>query len=133
MSVRRVTLPSTLALVVAACGGSTAAQSSTAPAGNFPAAATVNATPSIAFTPGNITLAVGGTVTFVFGGVAHNVFFDNDPAGAPAAIDGVNSNSSAQRTFNVAGTYNYFCHIHPGMRGTVVVGTATDTTTHSYP
>jgi hypothetical protein len=33
----------------------------------------------------------------------------------------------------VAGVYTYYCHIHPGMRGTIVVGGAADTTNHSSP
>ena len=93
--------------------------------------ATVDATPSIAFTPANVKLSVGGTVTFAFGSVGHNVFFDDDPAGAPASIDGVRSNTTLQRTFTTAGVYNYNCHIHPGMHGTILVGAATDTTTNS--
>ncbi|HEX7942295.1 MAG TPA: plastocyanin/azurin family copper-binding protein, partial [Gemmatimonadaceae bacterium] len=56
-----------------------------------------------------------------FGDVAHNVFFDNAPAGAPDAIAGANANMSQARTFTTAGTFEYNCHIHPGMKGTVVV------------
>jgi hypothetical protein len=89
----------------------------------------VNATPAITFTPAQVALKAGGTVTFLFGNVPHNVFFDNHPAGAPATIDGANTNVSVQRSFPVAGTYNYYCHIHPGMRGTIVVGAVTDPTT----
>lgn len=125
-----------LALVAAmpaivACGSSTspATQSTNDSGGN--SAAVVSATPSIVFTPARVSLAVGGTVTFNFGSVGHNVFFDHDPVGAPATIDGVNANRSVSRTFPVAGVYSYYCHIHPGMTGTVVVGGAADTT--SYP
>lgn len=132
MALRRITARLAMASAIAACGSSVAPVS---PASNDPggvvSAATVNATPSIAFTPAKVTLTVGGTITFAFGGVGHNVFFDNDPVGAPASIDGVNANTSVQRTFAVAGVYNYNCHIHPGMRGTVVVGAATDTTMQS--
>jgi len=100
---------------LAACG------SSTEPSSSPTLTATVNATPSLAFTPNQISLKKGGTVTFSFGSIAHNVFFDNDPAGAPTNIDGNNSNTSATRTFTTEGVYVYNCHIHPGMRGTVTV------------
>ena len=42
--------------------------------------------------------------------------------GAPDAIPGTNANTSVPRTFATAGTFEYDCHIHPGMKGTVVVG-----------
>ena len=103
-----------------ACGGSS---SGTEPvvSGTPVAAATVQATPSLQFTPNTIRLVVGGTVTVDFGAVAHNVFFDNAPAGAPANITEPTSGKSMTLTFNQAGTFEYNCHIHPGMRGTVIV------------
>jgi plastocyanin len=123
--------PLTIISIVSGCSSSTnpPAPPATGP-GNTPPVSTaqVNATPSLAFTPATISLIPGGTVTFAFGSVAHNVFFDNDPAGAPAPIGGANANVAVQRTFPVAGVYNYVCHIHPGMRGTIVVGGAADTT-----
>jgi plastocyanin len=66
--------------------------------------------------------------------VAHNVFFDSVP-GAPADIPGSNAGNSVSRTFASAGTYAYSCHIHPGMRGSIVVGTASPTSTggNGYP
>ena len=133
---RRIIGPLTIISIVSGCSSTNPYGPSTTGPGSTPpvAAARVDATPSIAFTPANISLATGGTVTFAFGSVPHNVFFDNDPAGAPAAIDGVNSNVAVQRTFPVAGVYNYYCHIHPGMRGTIVVGGVADTTNdHSSP
>jgi plastocyanin len=101
-----------------ACGG----DSPTEPVVQTPVPeATVQATPSEKFTPGQVTLAVGGTVTFAFGSLAHNVFFDNGPAGAPDNITAPSSNKSVTLTFNTKGTYAYNCHLHPGMRGTVIV------------
>ena len=84
-------------------------------------AATVQATPAERFTPPSVVLAVGGTTTFEFGSLGHNVFFDNAPAGAPANITATTTNQSVARTFTTAGTYNYNCHIHPGMTGVVFV------------
>ncbi|HKT58687.1 MAG TPA: plastocyanin/azurin family copper-binding protein [Gemmatimonadales bacterium] len=81
---------------------------------------TVNATPALAFSPGSITIHTGESVTFAFGSVAHNVFFDPQN-GAPTDISGNNANVSIQRSFAAPGTYAYQCHIHPSMHGTVVV------------
>jgi len=80
----------------------------------------VDATASLAFTPATLTTQVGHAVTFAFGSVGHNIFFDA-ATGAPANIAGVNSNTSVARTFDTPGTYTYSCHIHPFMQGTVVV------------
>jgi plastocyanin len=80
----------------------------------------VNATPAVAFDPPTLTTQVGHAVTFAFGSVGHNIFFDA-AAGAPADIPGVNANTSVTRTFDTPGTFTYTCHIHPYMQGTVVV------------
>ena len=120
MRVTRI-LTSALAALVVACSSSTYAGSSNNPAGAPPMTAAVNATSLNTFTPANVAVGVGGTVTFTFGDVAHNVFFDNSPAGAPDAITGANANMSQARTFTTAGTYEFDCHIHPGMKGTVLV------------
>jgi len=103
---------------LAACGGSSYG-SPTSPGGGGDGL-TVDATPSLSFGPATLTITAGQTVTFAFGSVAHNVFFDQQ-AGVPSDIEGLNANVSVQRTFATAGTYHYSCHIHPSMRGTIVV------------
>jgi plastocyanin len=80
----------------------------------------VNATEALAFTPATLTTQVGHTVVFSFASIGHNVFFDA-ANGVPADIPGVNSDTTVSRTFDTAGTFTYSCHIHPFMRGTVVV------------
>jgi plastocyanin len=113
------------AFLAAACGGDGYGSGGpTAPVdpGTSPVpAATVQATPAERFTPQSVVLAIGGTATFEFGSLGHNVFFDNAPAGAPANITAVTTNQSVARTFTTAGTYIYNCHVHPGMTGTVFV------------
>ncbi|HEX6050283.1 MAG TPA: hypothetical protein VFZ21_13470, partial [Gemmatimonadaceae bacterium] len=48
--------------------------------------ATVQATPAERFTPGRVNLVAGGTVTFAFGSLPHQVFFNRALAGAPEDI-----------------------------------------------
>jgi plastocyanin len=103
------------AATLAACGGSGGGPS-TGPRDPR----TIDATPSLSFGPSTLTVNVGDEVTFAFGSLAHNVFFDAE-AGAPADITGLNANVSVRRTFTTAGSFHYTCHIHPGMAGTVVV------------
>ena len=110
----RVLLAS-LAAALVACGGD-----STSPPVPVQSA-TVQATPAEKFTPNNIALLQGGSVTFDFGSLAHNVFFDGAPTGAPANITEATSNRSLTLTFDTKGTFPYNCHIHPGMRGTITV------------
>ncbi|HEY8309994.1 MAG TPA: plastocyanin/azurin family copper-binding protein, partial [Gemmatimonadaceae bacterium] len=107
-----------LALGLAACGSSgDMTTSTTTPS---PQTATINATPSLAFTPSAVTIAPGGTVTFAFGSVGHNVTFDTG-TNPPSDITGVNANTSISRTFAAAGTYTFHCTIHPSMTGSVTV------------
>jgi plastocyanin len=114
----RNALLAVVAATLAACSGSGYGTGPTsAPPGD---GRTISATPSLSFTPGTLTVNAGQTVTFDFGGIGHNVFFDAQ-AGTPADIAGVNANASVTRVFNTPGTYHYSCHIHPSMRGTVVV------------
>ena len=79
------------------------------------------ATPAIQFTPRTVELTAGGTVTFEFGAVQHNVYFDDAPPGAPTNITAPAANETIARTFPVAGQYRYNCHIHPGMAGVINV------------
>ncbi len=108
--------------LAAACGGDVTGYSG---GGNTndppPPNNTVRAMSSLQFTPSSITVAAGTTVTFTFESVAHDVFFDNAPAGAPANISTPTANASVTRTFPTAGRYVYNCHIHPGMSGVVIV------------
>ena len=71
------------------------------------------------FTPPSVDIADGGVVTWSFGQLGHNVTFGAQ-AGAPNNI-ATSVNTTAPRTFNTPGTFNYNCTVHPGMSGTVIV------------
>lgn len=102
---------------LAGCGSNGGGGDVTAPP---PDGHTVTASADLRFSPPSLEVNAGESVTFAFGPVAHNVFFDAQ-AGAPGNIDGTNANTSIQRTFATAGSYSYTCHIHPQMHGTIVV------------
>jgi plastocyanin len=121
-----------LSAALVACGSSgSSGSTTTAPPGPSPQLATVGATAQLAFSPNSVTIAPGGTVTFVFGTVAHTVKFDTG-TNPPADILGSNANTSISRTFNTAGTFTFHCIIHPQMTGTVIVA-ASSTTTNPAP
>ena len=109
----------TLVGVLLGCGGSSygggGGITPPPPPGN-----TIAATEALAFSPATLTVNAGETVTYRFGSVPHNVFFDAQ-AGAPADIAGNNANVSIDRQFTTRGSYSFTCHIHPSMHGTVVV------------
>jgi plastocyanin len=114
---------SVIALAFVLGCGRTPEMSSGRPA-QSPTTVTVAAAPDMVFSPFPAAVAPGGSVTFAFGSVPHNVYFDAVP-GAPADIPGANSNVTITRTFATAGTYIYRCRIHRGMKGSVVVSNTT--------
>lgn len=87
-----------------------------------PAAAAVRthdvAIQGMAFSPATITVAVGDTVRWTNADAApHTATF-----AAPARDTGrLNRGQSAELTFAEAGSFDYRCAIHGGMRGRVVV------------
>ena len=96
-----------LAAVVAACAYR--------PAAADPQSHTV-AIQDFAYKPDPVTVSVGDTV----------VFANHDPVGhTVTAKDGsfdsknIESGKSWSYTFSTAGTYAYFCSVHPSMQGTI--------------
>ena len=79
------------------------------------------------FDPTNLTVTVNAAVPFQNNsGVTHHVVFDA-PASAKAVGTGNSgdigdiSSGAVQRTWSVAGKYNFHCTIHAGMAGSVTV------------
>jgi plastocyanin len=73
------------------------------------------------FEPKTLTIQPGATVTWVNRGQhAHTVTFDVGRDSGDIAPGG-----SFSATFPHAGTYQYHCHHHPDMKGTIIVGEST--------
>lgn len=99
-------------------GGATKSGISTVAVEDAPASAGVVATAGLAFNPSAVDVQAGGTVTWTFGTVTHNVTFTT--AGAPTNIPD-SQNGSVGRTFPTNGSFNYHCTIHPQMTGIITV------------
>jgi plastocyanin len=82
-----------------------------------PGSATVTA-PQFAYLPAAVHVSEGGTVTWTFAGVVHDVDFTT--AGAPADIPEFD-NASDSRAFPASGVYDYQCTRQASMHGTVTV------------
>ena len=77
-------------------------------------------TPNLTFSPRTVTIAPGGTVTWRFSEVLHNVTFTGaEPTGG--SIPNTSPGASVSRTFPTAGSYPYQCTLHSGMTGSVTV------------
>lgn len=102
-----------------ACGGTDTVQ----PGPAFPRTLDVF-TPGNIFSPATADIAVGGTIRFRMtespDGNGHNALFNRTAAGAPTDVPIV-KDTTVSRTFMAAGTFAYFCTVHPGMSGEVVV------------
>ena len=127
-----------LALMGTACGGGEPAATSAAekPAAAKDASTTIEVA-NIAFKPDTVTVLRSTTVTWVNRdkGVRHTAtsgevgdggvpgVSDAKPGKADGVFDGDLPDAGAQFefTFEDAGTFTYFCEIHPSMVGTVVV------------
>ena len=70
-----------------------------------------------------LQIAPNDTVEWTFGpgsdGNGHNVRFAII-AGAPANL-AIQKTGTGRRVFTTKGDYNYFCDVHPGMNGEVIV------------
>jgi plastocyanin len=70
------------------------------------------------FTPKDLTVAVGTTVTWAnHDDIPHNVV-DKNKTFRSKALD---TDDSFSYTFAAAGTFDYFCGLHPHMTGQVIV------------
>jgi len=84
------------------------------------AAGTVNIT-NMMFTPSQITVKKGDTVTWTNNDtLTHTVTDDLSDVGGPASGN-IAPGSSYSFTFTKTGSFQYHCNIHSSMHGTIVV------------
>ena len=76
------------------------------------------------FIPSTVTIPMGGTVTWENGDTAaHTATGGSATEGPSGVFDSslIMAGSSFSHTFDEAGTFDYFCMVHPWMAGTVIV------------
>lgn len=133
---RKSTIATIVIVLVLAIGGAVALTRKSNPPSNPTYSNTSNSTKSnsnqasatgtidiknMMFTPSQITVAKGGTVTWTNNDTTtHTVIDDLNNVGGPASGD-IAPGSSYSFTFNKTGSFQYHCRIHPSMRGTIVV------------
>ena len=75
---------------------------------------------NFSFGPGTVTVAVGTTVTWTNqDDIPHTVVSTDDPKAFRSKV--LDTDEKFSYTFTKAGTFAYFCSIHPKMTGIVVV------------
>lgn len=75
---------------------------------------------NFAFSPAQITVTKGTTVTWTNNDTTAHTIVETDGKNGPNSST-VNPGNSYTFTFNEAGTYQYHCSIHPQMTGSVTV------------
>ena len=76
------------------------------------------------YTPSTVTIAAGGTVTFSNTDTAPHTSTSGSAADGPDGVFDTSlimANASYSVTLSDAGTYTYFCMVHPWMEGTIIV------------
>ena len=71
---------------------------------------------NFAFNPEELTISIGTTLTWTnLDSAPHTIAFESFES------ETLNTNDQYSYTFTEAGTYNYYCSLHPSMQGTIIV------------
>ncbi|MEV2213666.1 cupredoxin family copper-binding protein [Streptomyces sp. NPDC050997] len=98
------------------------------PAGQASAASFSVAMKGYAFSPANLTVPVGSTVTWTNQDTApHDVKTTSGPVSIHSPM--LNKGQSWSFTFTAAGSYGYYCTVHPNMTAGITVRAAAPATT----
>ena len=112
-----------IGIIAASVGGSSGGAPSNAVVNNAPGSSTPGCEPDC-FIPTTATIRAGGTITWMNGDTAAHTATSGSPSDGP---DGVWDSSLMMAggnysvTLDTAGTYPYFCMVHPWMEGVVIV------------
>ena len=114
----RVLVPLALCLALVGCGGSDP-EAGTAASGGDAAGSAAVSIKDLTFSPGDVEVAAGSTVTWTTDEDApHTVTFDGDAVEDSGELA---KGDTFEATFDEAGSYSYVCAIHPKMKATVTV------------
>ena len=109
-----------LLVILAVVSGCYGTNTTTQPTQTQPATTNMVEIKGLAFNPATITVSKGTTVTWTHNdGTPHTVTTTTAPVDFDSGIK--NKGDTFNQTFNTAGTYEYFCSIHPSMKGNVIV------------
>lgn len=114
---RKLTLLLATAALAAACGADPAATTTSGPPAAGPDHYSV-VMESFAFTPAELTVPVGATVTWTN---RHAARHDVAAAGGAFRSPLLATGETFSFIFPEAGEYDYSCTIHPSMQGTILV------------
>lgn len=117
---KKAILSVTAAALILGIGLSTAGHASPAASGQDNASNKYQVTiDNFSFTPPTLTVAVGATVTWVNqDDVPHNIVSSEGKTLKSRVMD---TDEKFSYTFTKAGTYAYYCGIHPRMVGKIIV------------
>ena len=76
------------------------------------------------FIPSTVTIPIGGTITWENNDTAAHTSTGGSATDGPSGVFDsslIMAGSSFSHTFDEAGTFDYFCMVHPWMNGTVIV------------
>ena len=76
------------------------------------------------FIPSTVTIPIGGTITWENNDTAAHTSTGGSATEGPSGVFDsslIMAGSSFSHTFDEAGTFDYFCMVHPWMNGTVIV------------
>lgn len=121
-------------LALTACGGGEDGGGSAAPQGEQKSGGTPVGVKLLKFDPEQAKVAPGGTVTWTLAdGIRHVLVqgtFEEGPDGLRTSekddgtfeLELAKKGDAVSHTYDEAGTFTYYCTIHKGMNGSVVVG-----------